>query len=58
MLFPEPAPALILFVLVGNSAFGLVGGYLFWTRGLETAMIAHALTHVVIFSASYFGAYF
>ena len=26
MLFPEPAPALILFVLVGNSAFGLVGG--------------------------------
>jgi membrane protease YdiL (CAAX protease family) len=58
MLFPEPTPALILFVIFGNSAFGLVGGYLYWKKGLESAMIAHALTHVVMFSASCFGAYF
>ncbi len=58
MLFPEPTLALILFVIVGNSAFGLIAGYLYWKKGLESAMIAHALTHVVMFTASYFGAYF
>jgi hypothetical protein len=58
MLFPEPSFALIVFVIVGNSAFGLIGGYLYWKKGLESAMTAHALTHVVMFTASYFGAYF
>ncbi|MEQ1646329.1 MAG: CPBP family intramembrane glutamic endopeptidase, partial [Pyrinomonadaceae bacterium] len=58
MLFPEPTPALVLFVIFGNSAFGLVAGWLYWKKGLESAIIAHALTHVVMFSASYFGAYF
>jgi len=58
MLFPEPTLALILFVIVGNSAFGLIAGYLYWKKGLESAMLAHALTHVVMFAASYFGAYF
>lgn len=50
--------ALTLFVIVGNSAFGLIAGYLFWKKGLESAMIAHALTHIVMFTASYLGAYF
>lgn len=58
MLFPEPTFALIVFAIVGNSAFGVIGGYLYWKKGLESAMIAHALTHVVMFTASYFGAYF
>jgi hypothetical protein len=58
MLFPEPTLALILFAIVANSAFGLIAGYLYWKKGLESAMIAHALTHVVMFTASYFGAYF
>lgn len=58
MLFPEPTIALILFVILANSAFGLIAGYLYWKKGLESAMIAHALTHVVMFTASYFGAYF
>jgi len=58
MLFPEPTLALTLFVIVGNSAFGLIAGYLYWKKGLESAIIAHALTHVVMFTASYFGAYF
>jgi hypothetical protein len=58
MLFPQPTFALILFVLLGNSAFGLIGGYLFWTKGLESAMIAHAITHLVMFTASYLGVYF
>lgn len=58
LLFPEPTVALTLFVIFGNSAFGLIAGYLYWKKGLESAMIAHALTHVVMFTASYFGAYF
>ena len=58
MLFPETTFALIVFAIVGNSAFGLIGGYLYWKKGLESAVIAHALTHVVMFAASYFGAYF
>lgn len=58
MLFPEPMLALTLFVIVGNSAFGLIAGYLYWKKGLESAMLAHALTHIVLFMASYLGAYF
>lgn len=58
ILFPDPTPAIIMFVVFGNSTFGLIGGYLYWKKGLESAMIAHAFTHVGIFTASYFGAYF
>jgi hypothetical protein len=58
MLFPAATLALTLFVIVGNSAFGLIAGYLYWKKGLESAMLAHALTHIVMFTASYFGAYF
>lgn len=58
MLVAEPTLALVSFVIVGNSAFGLIAGYLYWKKGLESAMIAHMLAHVVMFTASYFGAYF
>lgn len=58
MLLPEVTLALILFVIVANSIFGLIAGYLFWKNGLESAMIAHMLAHVVMLTASYFGAYF
>jgi len=49
---------LTLFVVAGNSVFGLIAGYLYWRRGLESAIIAHMLTHVVLYIASYLGAYF
>ena len=58
MLFPEMTLALTIFVIVGNSAFGLIAGYLYWKEGLESAMLAHMLAHIVMFTASYFGAYF
>ena len=58
MLFPEATLALTVFVIVGNSAFGLIAGYLYWKKGLESAMLAHMSAHVVMFTASYFGAYF
>jgi hypothetical protein len=37
----------VAFVLVGNTAFGLVAGWLFARRGLEAAIIAHALAHLL-----------
>lgn len=58
MLFPEPTTALIIFVIAANSAFGLAAGFLYWKRGLESAMIAHAITHIVLFTASRLGGYF
>jgi membrane protease YdiL (CAAX protease family) len=41
----------VAFVIGENTAFGLLFGYLFWRYGLESAMIAHGLTHVVSFVA-------
>jgi membrane protease YdiL (CAAX protease family) len=37
----------VLFVVGVNTAFGLVFGWLFWRRGLESAIVAHAMTHLV-----------
>lgn len=42
----------VAFVLGVNTAFGLLFGYLYWRHGLESAIIAHALTHVVSFLAN------
>ena len=39
--------AVVAWVVGVNTTFGLLFGYLFWRHGLESAMIAHALTHVV-----------
>ncbi len=59
MLLPDSfGLALVLFIILANSAFGLIAGYLFWKRGLESAMIAHILCHLVLAFASWAGAYF
>ncbi len=41
-----PSLPLITYVIFANSLFGVVGGFLYWKKGLESAMVAHALTHV------------
>ena len=58
MLLTNPGLAVILFVIIANSAFGIVAGFLYWKKGLESAMIAHMLCHLVLFMASYAGAYY
>jgi len=45
---------LTLFVITANSIFGIVAGFLYWRRGLESAIIAHIFAHVVLLSAVYF----
>ena len=58
IVLPETTLAVVLFVIVANSAFGIVAGYLYWKYGLESAIVAHMLGHVVLAAASYAGAYF
>jgi membrane protease YdiL (CAAX protease family) len=43
--------SVVAFVISVNSAFGLLFGYLYWRHGLESAMIAHAMAHLVSFVA-------
>ncbi|HEY7678920.1 MAG TPA: CPBP family glutamic-type intramembrane protease [Terriglobia bacterium] len=42
----------VVFVIGVNTAFGLLFGYLYWRHGLEAAMIAHAMAHLVSFVAT------
>lgn len=37
----------VIFVILGNCAPGVMFGYLYWRYGIEAAMMAHALAHVV-----------
>ena len=57
VMLPEATVALKLYVIVAHSVFGLIAGYLYWKKGLESAMLAHMLTHVLLLTASYFGTY-
>jgi membrane protease YdiL (CAAX protease family) len=41
-----------LFVVALNASFGILFGWLFWRRGLEAAIVAHATTHLVNYSVS------
>jgi len=43
----------VLFVIVANTAFGVLFGYLYWRYGLEAAMIAHGTAHVVGYIAGW-----
>ncbi len=47
-LVGTPTTELILYIIFGNAVGGIVFGWLYWKKGLETAMIAHIFTHIVI----------
>ncbi|HYF81036.1 MAG TPA: CPBP family intramembrane glutamic endopeptidase [Symbiobacteriaceae bacterium] len=42
-------PLNVAFIISANSVGGILFGWLYWKRGLEIGMMAHALTHVVMF---------
>ena len=44
---------LVIYVITANSIFGLAAGFLYWRRGLESAIIAHISAHVVLITAIY-----
>lgn len=58
LLFPEPGFALASYVIAANSIFGVVAGFLYWKKGLESSILAHMMAHVVMLIATYLGAYF
>lgn len=37
----------IAYIVAGNALFGMLAGYLFWRYGLEAAIAAHVLAHVL-----------
>lgn len=41
-----------LYVVLANGAFGLVAGWLYWRFGLESAIVAHALAHLLFLAVS------
>lgn len=45
---------IIVYVIAANSIFGIAAGFLYWKKGLESAMIAHIFTHLMLISAIYF----
>src|SRR5215213_6173251 len=42
---------IVAFIVSANCMFGLIAGYLYWKKGLESAIIAHMSTHVVLVTA-------
>jgi hypothetical protein len=48
----SPSAELVGAVLIGNSIGGMLFGWLFWKRGLEAAVMAHALAHVFAAAAA------
>ncbi len=47
----DPSAMLYAYILLGNMVGGMIFGWLYWKKGLEAAMIGHAMTHVVMVSA-------
>jgi len=48
----SPSMFMIGYIILGNAIGGCVYGLLYWKNGLEAAMIAHILTHVVMVLAT------
>ena len=44
----QPSALLITYLLVGNTIGGIIFGWLYWKKGLESAFLAHIFAHVVI----------
>ena len=50
----SPSALLLSYIVLGNSIGGIIFGWLYWKRGLESAFIAHIFAHVIIVSLSFF----
>lgn len=51
-LSPEVTGYLVLYIVIGNAAFGFIAGYLYWKRGLECAIGAHMVAHITMIAGS------
>ncbi len=48
ILVGSPTTALVFYIILGNMIGGIIFGWLYWKKGLESAMIAHIVTHIVL----------
>ena len=48
ILSSETNFALIAYILIANSLFGVIAGFLYWKKGLESAVLAHMIVHITI----------
>lgn len=48
ILSPVVTANLVFYIILGNSIFGVIAGYLYWKRGLEAAIISHMVAHLVM----------
>lgn len=44
----DPSVMLISYIILGNATAGILFGWLYWKKGLEAAMIAHMMAHVIM----------
>lgn len=44
----NPSMGLLTYILIGNTIGGLIFGWLYWKKGLESAFIAHIFAHVIL----------
>lgn len=50
----NPSSGLLSYILIGNSIGGVIFGFLYWKKGLESAFIAHVFAHVIMCIAELF----
>lgn len=55
LLVPDPSAVMVAAIVLGNFVPGLLFGLLFWKRGLESAIMAHALAHFIAWGVSLLG---
>ena len=48
LLSPVVTSTLVTYIVLANSIFGLIAGFLYWKRGLEAAIVAHMVAHIVM----------
>ena len=48
LLSPVVTSSFVVYIIIGNTLYGLNAGYLFWKRGLESAILAHMIAHIVM----------
>jgi membrane protease YdiL (CAAX protease family) len=47
----DPSTGLLTYILIGNTIGGLIFGWLYWKKGLESAFLGHIFAHVIMIMA-------
>ena len=53
MMVSEVSNFLIMYIIGANMVFGIFAGWLYWKKGLEAAIFAHIMNHIVFLTAAF-----